>query len=61
MTIANVTAWETSPAEITRWALISLLVIGYIKLPINLVRAFKDANAKGAAPDSSEWQLRKHK
>ena len=61
VTFGNAKTWITPPTEIAKWTMISLLIIGFIQLPINLVRAVKDANAKGATPDSSEWQLRQRK
>ena len=35
-----------------------LIVIGLVQLPINLVRAVKEVNQSGRAPDESEWITR---
>lgn len=36
----------------------TLIVIGLVQLPINLVRAVKEVNQSGSAPDESEWITR---
>ncbi|MCA9042390.1 MAG: CDP-alcohol phosphatidyltransferase family protein [Planctomycetaceae bacterium] len=40
---------------ITFWFAIGLVGVGIIQLIVNLVTAVKEVNAKGAAPDTSEW------
>ena len=52
----------TSESAARRTALVffsGLLVIGVGQLLVNLVRAIREVNATGAAPDTSEWELAK--
>ena len=60
--LALMTAFVTDPAmtqPIAFGTMVVLVVVGLIQIPIQLVRAVRDVNRHGAAPDQSEWVTRR--
>lgn len=47
-----------TPNQFILGSYVALIVVGLIQLPIQLVQSVREVNAKGAAPDTSEWQLK---
>jgi len=45
-----------SPQTVATWFLVGLIAVGIVQLMVNLVRAVRDVNAYGLAPDVSEWE-----
>ncbi len=44
-----------SVSQVAWVTLLSLIIVGVIQLPIQLVQAVREVNASGHAPDTSEW------
>lgn len=51
--------WSTklSSVQLTRWFLAVLLIAGIAQLLLSLWQAVRDVNARGAKPDTTEWEL----
>jgi len=51
--------WSTtlSAKQLTRWFLAVLLLAGIAQLLLSLWQAVRDVNARGAKPDTTEWEL----
>ena len=52
------TRWSVTPGQFLLAVFIGLIGVGLIQLPIQLVQSVREVNQKGAAPDTSEWQLK---
>jgi len=50
-------ASDTSAEQLTYWFLITLFLAGVVQLLISLWQAVRDVNARGADPDTTEWEL----
>ncbi|MAT16380.1 MAG: hypothetical protein CMJ46_14045 [Planctomyces sp.] len=55
LSIWALTQGTTLLPMIMLWTAVVLVVVGVIQLIVNLVIAVKEVNAKGSAPDTSEW------
>lgn len=53
--LAIAAATELGAARLALWSLWALAVLGVLQLVIGLVRAVREVNCAGAAPDTSEW------
>ncbi|KAA5543099.1 hypothetical protein FYK55_12490 [Roseiconus nitratireducens] len=47
-----------TPQNVLLTSYIILIVVGLVQLPIQLVRSVIEVNRNGAAPDTTEWQLK---
>lgn len=47
-----------APGQFLLGAYVVLIAVGLVQLPVQLVQSVREVNAKGAAPDTSEWQLK---
>lgn len=53
--------WWLAPEQAPQlafWFLTGMFVAGLVQLKISLWRAIRDVNAEGAAPDTTEWEIK---